>query len=365
MKFSYIRKPKRKVLYVAEGIGNGKPTTLPQVYGRDSLPEADTTIKANLEIPDLRVYEYQDVALLPRHVILDGTLQYVYPSSFKKHRHHRHMGLKNLGGDEFAPAQTGTMEQVTLLPGTSYYLDCEFPNIYGHFLIEVWTQLWALKYVNDRDIRFVTSIELPKYVLDVLGFLGVPENRIDKIDGLTRCETLIVPGPSVVARRYVHPVAREMFDKISQMAFRITPEEEKQIEVLGEKVYFSRSGIAGRGLVNEAQVERLVEAHGYDVVHLEKYSMAAQMAILAKAKKIVGPGGSGMHNAVFANRPDVLILASEGWFTVADILLSQNKYNLSYVFGNRLSTPKVGSRGQEPWRIDLALVQQALEKFDS
>lgn len=362
MKFKYLRKPVRDVLLVAEGV-EPRPLELPDVINLERLPAADTTIPEVLEVPDLRVYQYNDVALLPKHVILDGTLQYVYPSSFKKHRHHRHMGLVHLGNDEFAPRPSIVQTQPRFVPGVSYYLDCEFPNIYGHFLLEVWPQLWAQHSLNIQDLTFVTSTELPEYVLQVFEFLGVPRNRIVRVTAMTRCETLIVPGPAVLARRYVHPAAREIFNKIAQMDSLMDEVERSRVENLGENLYFSRSGVSGRGLVNEEEVEQLVASRGFDIVHTQEFSIPAQMGMLRKAKNIIGPGGSGMHNAVFGNHPNVLILASEGWFPIADILLSQGNYNLSYVFGERLSKPEDGSRSQDPWHINLADVECGLDQL--
>lgn len=362
MKFKYLRKPEREVLLVAEG-GKASPLTRPTVFNLNELPKADTLIPELLDVPDLRVYKYHNVALLPKHVILDETLQYVYPNSFKKHRHHRHMGLVHLGDDKFAPRRPVGPTQPELIPGVSYYLDCEFPNVYGHFLLEVWPQLWAQHKLDLDNLTFVTSTELPEYVLQVLEFLGVPRNRIIQINAITRCETLIVPAPAVLARRYVHPVAREVFAKIAQMDSLMDDDERAKVEKLGPNLYFSRSGVSGRGLVNESEVEQLVASRGFEVVHTQDYSIPAQMGMLRNAKNIVGPGGSGMHNAVFGNHLKVLILASEGWFPIADILLSQGHYDLFYVFGERLMKPEDGSRSQTPWQIDLADVERGLDQF--
>lgn len=362
MKFKYLRKPVREVLLVAEGVGP-RPLSLPDVINLEELPAADTTIPEILEIPELRVYKYNDVALLPKHVILDGTLQHVFPNSFKKHRHHRHMGLVHLGNDEFVPRIPAEQTPPRFISGVSYYLDCEFPNIYGHFLLEVWPQLWAQHRLNIEEITFVTSTELPEYVLQVFKFLGVPQNRIVQVTAMTRCETLIVPGPAVLARRYVHPAAREIFNKIAQMDSLMDEVERSRVESLGQNLYFSRSGVPGRGLVNEKEVEQLVASRGFDIVHTQEFSIPAQMGMLRKAKNIVGPGGSGMHNAVFGNHPNVLILASEGWFPIADILLSQGQYDLTYVFGERLTKPEDGSRSQGPWQINLADVERGLDKL--
>lgn len=363
MEFRYARRPDREILGRVDGIPQGVMLDLPRATGGEQLPRADTQIPERMEIPELLVYQYTDVALLPNNVILDGTLRYVYPSTFRKHRHHRHMGLIHKGDDVFVPRNKISKNSVDFVPGTSFYLDCEFSNIYGHYLLEVWPQLWAKYSVNISEVSFVTSVELPSYVLQVLEHLGVTRDRIHRITGLTRCETLIVPSYAVLARRYVHPEARKVFKEIARMAAFTTADEEARILDIGSKVYLSRSGIAGRGLVNEQAVEEVVKRSDFSVVRIEEYSIPAQMKILQNAEYIVGPGGSGMHNAIFATNPKVMILASEGWFTIADTLLSQGSYPLSYVFGQRLEIPADGSRSQDPWAIDLTSVEQGLEEL--
>lgn len=60
-----------------------------------------------------------------------------------------------------------------------------------------------------------------------------------------------------------------------------------------------------------------------------------------------------MHNAIFTRGgAHVLILGSSGWFTVIDILLSQGRYHLAYVFGDPVEPPATGHRTKAPWRLD-------------
>lgn len=350
--------PVRLVVQSREGL---QPPTL---YGRDTFPSADTHFPTANPFPRLLVQELHDVVAAPRHVVLDGTCTKVLPQTFKKHRTHRHMGVKHLGEERFRLKYPFERGDVRDLPGTAYYLDCEFEDIYGHNLIEVWPQLWALSLLPHLDdVHFVTSIKLKPYVLQVLELLGAPAERVVAIDQPLRCERLLVPTPAIKARRYVHPIASTIFDRISTLRFSEAPPSPALAEV-GPKVYLSRAGVDERRLDNEAEIEALVSEHGFSVIRPEAFSLEDQMRIYARTTHLIGPGGSGMHNAVFAPpHTKVMILGSSAWFTVIDVLLSQHRYDLSYVFGDPIEPVAPGSRGKMTWSLDTQVVAAALEEF--
>lgn len=336
----------------------------PRLHGRDEFPSADTAFPAANSFPKLIVQQLRDVVAAPRHVVLDSTCTQVFPQTFKKHRNHRHMGVKHLEGERFRLKYPFEYDTVQDLPGTSYYLDCEFEDIYGHNLIEVWPQLWALSLLpHFDDLHFVTSIRLKPYVLQVLELLGAPSDRVVHLDHPVRCERLLVPTPAIKARRYVHPVSSTIFDKISTLRFSDVPPD-PALAGIGSKIYLSRAGLDERRLANEAEIEALVTEFGFSVVRPEAFSLEDQMRMYAQATHLIGPGGSGMHNAVFAPRGTrVMILASSAWFTVIDILLAQNRYDLSYVFGDPVEPTAPGQRGKMTWALDARAVRQALEQF--
>lgn len=328
---------------------------LPRLFGRDEFPPADTDLPTANAYPDLRVDELHDVVLLPRHVILDGTCRQVLSQSFKKTPRQRHFGLELIGDRVYRPRGKFHQRDERRLDGTVFYLDCEFPDIYGHHLLEVWLQTWALDLLDRDDLRFATSIQLRPYVLEVLARLGVPEHRIIPITGPLRCARLFVASPAVLARRYVHPVVGRVIDRIAGMRSDARP------DLPGPRVYVARSRISERPLVNETELERVATEAGYDVFHAQEHSVADQLAVFHRATHVIGPGGSGMHNAVFA-RPgaNVLILGSTGWFTVIDILLAQGRYHLGYVFGDPVDPEQRGRRTKAPWSLDPDHLRQAL-----
>lgn len=335
----------------------------PRLIGRRQFPRADSGLPSANRYADLQVDAIPDAVLLPHHVILDSSGTKVCAQSFKKGPLNRHMGIKHVGEGNYRVSGSYDLKDASVIDGTVYYLDCEFPDVYGHNLLEVWPATWALTHLNRDDLYFATSIRLRPYVLEALKVLGVPEKRIVTITGPTRCELLLVPSPAVVARRFVHPVNSDIFGKIAQLAHGSTLRARARP---GPKIYLSRSRISDRSLQNEREVERLVQSFGFTVVHTQEHSLPDQLRILAEATHIVGPGGSGMHNAVFSPRgTKVLILGSTTWFTVIDIFLSQRRYELNYLFGNPLDESLIGQRAKAPWSLDAETLRRALAKFVS
>ena len=66
------------------------------------------------------------------------------------------------------------------------------------------------------------------------------------------------------------------------------------------RLYFSRRGLSGRILVNEAALEAALRSRGYRVVHPERLSIAEQVALARRAEVVVGASGAAMANALFA-----------------------------------------------------------------
>jgi capsular polysaccharide biosynthesis protein len=95
---------------------------------------------------------------------------------------------------------------------------------------------------------------------------------------------------------------------------RLTREVVEAHGSLGESdsLYVSRSLSALRQpgyrvMRNEQQVEEAVRAHGFTVVHPETLSLREQIRTFAGVRFLLGPSGSGMLNAMFAERPERIV----------------------------------------------------------
>jgi capsular polysaccharide biosynthesis protein len=121
-----------------------------------------------------------------------------------------------------------------------------------------------------------------------------------------------------------------------------------------------------RPLTNEREVESLMAGRGFRIATPEILSLSAQIALFANAQQIVGPSGSGMLNAMFAER-GTPVMDIEGYTVVvrqhAKIYGSTGK-PYGFVFGT-IDQPELGRPQYRPWSVDCVDVARGLDHFAS
>jgi capsular polysaccharide biosynthesis protein len=73
----------------------------------------------------------------------------------------------------------------------------------------------------------------------------------------------------------------------------------------GRKLFISRAGhsqVHGRRLLNEAEIARIADEHGFEIIRAEELSFEAQVMLFSEASVIAGPHGAGFVNMIFAQR---------------------------------------------------------------
>lgn len=75
----------------------------------------------------------------------------------------------------------------------------------------------------------------------------------------------------------------------------------------GNRIYISRDDAARRRVSNEADVRRMLAAHGFGTVRFSQCTMEEQVAICAGASVLVGAHGAGLANLLFA-RPGAALV---------------------------------------------------------
>jgi hypothetical protein len=93
-----------------------------------------------------------------------------------------------------------------------------------------------------------------------------------------------------------------------------------------KRLYLSRSGTLDRDLdrikkglpfspwervcLNERELESQLQSLGIEIVHLELLTLEKQIALISSASLIVGFEGTNMHNSIFLNSGQVVVLSS-------------------------------------------------------
>lgn len=333
-----------------------KPFVPPKIYGRDAAPESDGPIPKLIATRPLELRCITNVALLPRNIVLSNVPDTrVLPPTFIRRGMAFHGGITNDDQRRYRPRSLASPETFAVCRSPVYLSDTDFPDVYGHVLLEVLPSLWGLDASRERAKNLVvaSSITMSSSYASMFRCLDVDPEKVLKIDRPIVAAEGYFPDASIYRRQWVHPAAREVFAKLKRLGVKSAISRPKRI-------YVSRSKVAARNLTNETQVERVFRDLGFEIIHPQEMSIEDQIAVFSDAKMIAGSGGSAMHSAVFA--PDstrVLIVCSEGWLTNADILLSQVPGRLGYVFGAVDDVAQRGSRTRASWTVDVEAVCSA------
>ena len=73
------------------------------------------------------------------------------------------------------------------------------------------------------------------------------------------------------------------------------------------RIFISRRKTGKRTLANEAELERLLGAHGFETHAMEEYSLAEQAQLVHESETIVATHGAGLANLLFA-RPNTRVI---------------------------------------------------------
>lgn len=198
---------------------------------------------------------------------------------------------------------------------------------FGHMLCEATGRLWALDQIGGvsgvvffaRPYDKVRQVQ--KAFAQLAGLLDLPAVLV--LEAPVSVERLILPeqGLGSGALMCGRPEARAFLrDRLA----RVAPEGQ------GRRFYITRSGQpARRGMVlDEAGLEALFAAAGYEVIRPEDFKLARQVAMFRAASHVVATEGSPLHLVSFAAPVGVkvaviqrrrapvfdLICQSLGWF---------------------------------------------------
>ena len=222
-----------------------------------------------------------------------------------------------------------TLDQAVTYHMPAVYLGYWYAH-HGHFIFETLARWWVLT----RDVPPQTG--RAKVVMHAFGGLNIGQKADNGMPASAMLRSRrwldvasIFPGlsaPIIVERRPllfrqlmlpselsllevdVSPSQRSVYAHIADAAVGVT----KAVNAFPRRarcVYVSRrrqgDGDTGLRLIsNERSVERLFEQRGHEVLHLNGLGVLDQAAIFAHATCVAGFEGSGLHNAVFMQKPE-------------------------------------------------------------
>ncbi len=173
-----------------------------------------------------------------------------------------------------------------------------FNQIWGHWLTEMFPKLFAIQALAERGVRapIVLPSTAPEYVFRIIDDVLPGQELVvfDPAQHYVAVEQLILP-PMLQQWYVFHPFLGEALDAYAPS---------RKGSAKARRLFVSRAGMqtsyAYREMTNEAEIEAVAGALGFELVRPETLSWREQLAVFADAGIIAGEFGSGLHNALFA-----------------------------------------------------------------
>jgi capsular polysaccharide biosynthesis protein len=182
--------------------------------------------------------------------------------------------------------------------GTALLLGAANSDNYYHWLLDSLPRWKMLQAAGWRDYDYALLHSQPRaFQEETLDWLGVPAAKRLRCSKnfIHQFERLVVPAMPFP----LEEVPAWVCDWLRCLAPKGKPGP--------EKIFFSRRGVTGRPLANEAELETALTARGFVSVQPEKFSVTEQAQLLGSARCVVAAHGAALTNLVFAP-PGALLL---------------------------------------------------------
>jgi hypothetical protein len=241
---------------------------------------------------------------------------------------------------------------VTVNEGEKWVLAANrgFAN-YFHWMVDCLPSFWfAQRSFREDELRLVAP-PLPSFAAETLGWLGIPVDRIHRIEDVPQYfEELYYPTSLHGRIHCFHPRMRSVLSSIAGHAGTRPPPT--------KLLYVSRADAARRPLANEAELEAALRGLGFETVCPGEHSVAEQRRLFSTARLVVGPHGAGLTNLVFMQPRTTLVeLHHPGY-------LNDCYYRLAQVMNVRYLTFLGDAAGEDgeslAWGVDIQRLTAAL-----
>lgn len=252
-----------------------------------------------------------------------------------------------------------TADEALHLPGRTYF-GGQLGHVFGHVLLETLARFWRdLDYASyDQVVLYpigqpAREIVVPELTLQVLALVGVRRERVHVVQRrLVRFDLIdVVPSPIRLVKT-VDPRMLAVFDRIANAVDPVVVARD------APRIYLSRSRLAdGRRATNESEIEAMMTARGFAVIHPQQLPLLEQIALARRAEIIAGCDGSALHIAAFA-RPGTRLLALDSRPTPNQVLIGWAR-GLDAVHVDALAGDRASRT--DAWTANLDRVRDAVD----
>ena len=275
------------------------PTTLPIVP--ISFGDADLATTPILEHPpngnrDPAVYHGDLRTMILRGAVVHGPAGIITLGDRVVSESLAHVPLHEYGYERTEDGVVLPAEAVVVRLAQAHYAMGGGYRNHFHWLLEIVPRLQVPPFVSP-GFDGVILMPPPRNCAqrDMLGWLAEADHAVVTGALNTRVEVdTLNHVPNLAGYGFMpHPILGTFFDTLlRQMGIGETPRL---------RLYIARLGSPQRRMSNENEVIALVRRHGFQIVHLEGMSLAAQARLFASASHIVAGHGAGLANLLFCH----------------------------------------------------------------
>lgn len=236
---------------------------------------------------------------------------------------------------------------------TAFYMGHSISGHFGHFIGDCLSRMHAWKLCRELfgDVKIIIegTPEDTSFREHLLRAAGADIKDVVFTRDFIHCRTLLLATQSLRVTRYASPTSVRLWRDIRDAI--VDPRASGP-----DKIYLSRVGQASRKMTNEHAVEDIFRGFGFEIIHPETITTQQQMAVVASARYIAGPGGSAMFNLAFQKHlRSILILTSPTFVQTTELLfLAGAGCSVYYHIGLRDRPAENPLTVGAPWQADLA-----------
>jgi hypothetical protein len=182
----------------------------------------------------------------------------------------------------------------------SYIYGGVLTSHFGHILRDGLANLWFIRQNPELPILWhwldlpVAHDAWPTWLDEIWQILGLDKHRHHRITSPITVDQVILPDPGLLALNVLH--------KTQALALATLKPD---TEWLGHRVWLSRSGLPAKfgAIEGETEVERLLAARGWKILHPENLPVTEQTNVFATAAIVAGCLGSAFHAVLLTTSP--------------------------------------------------------------
>lgn len=219
--------------------------------------------------------------------------------------------------------------KVNVINGSAIYLGYFFKH-WGHFLKDIINRMWIiLEHYHNEYVVYVGDDDISGNYLEFMKMLGVPEDKLIRIDKATKFSEIIIPELSYVITEYYSKEYLDIFDRVRENCLSVY--SQNQSEYKNKKIYFTRVAFSqGKRAkeFGEESIKKTFELNGYKILRPETLSLCEQIYIWNNAETIACINGTIPMNLLFSNGQVKVIVLNKTCNKHLNLLLIEKIKNI-------------------------------------